>query len=197
MDSFAVAWGDAIPAPDESLPTRATLTATITPTGQIALDRAAAVPAPGAMATPANCDPAEPLIAAARQLILPLPPMIAIGSRWSDSTSTTVCRGGTPVTTGMVRDYQVEGLETVNGVRAVRISRRDTFTFAGASTAAPGQPITVSGRGSGAAIMHFDPSGGVYLGGTADSDFELTVRAGRSQTDFRQRVSSRTSLLAQ
>lgn len=180
VDSFTMARGDAIPAPDSTapIPSRATLRATISPSGQMEIF---------ADPTAASCDPAEPLIAIARDLVVPLPPTLAAGGQWSDSTSTTICRGGTPVTTGIVRDYRVEGLEKVNGVSAVRIRRTDTFTLAGASMS-NGQPVAISGRGAGSSILHFDPAAGAYLGGTTESEAELTVRAGRAESSFLQKV---------
>ncbi|HEU4564169.1 MAG TPA: hypothetical protein VFS05_05965 [Gemmatimonadaceae bacterium] len=185
VDSFAIARGDAIPAPDSAapLPSRATLRAMMSPTGALEI-----LPSPAA----GSCDPAEPLLAIARDLVVSLPPTLAVGAQWSDSTTTSVCRGGTPVTTGIVRDYLVEGSEKVNGVSAIRIRRTDTFTLAGASVT-NGQPVAISGRGTGTATLHFDPAAGAYLGGTSESEAELTVRAGRMESSFTQVVKRRVS----
>jgi hypothetical protein len=183
VDDYDVERGDAIPEGDGALPRRASLRGTLSTTGELT------VPA----APREACDPADALVAAARELLVAVPPSLAPGTRWSDSASTTLCRGGVPVTTGIVRDYEVDGRERVDGTDAIRVRRRDRFTLAGAS-AVPGRTMVVSGRGTGTATLWFDPAGGRYLGMTWESDAELSVRAGRQSSNFRQRVRQQARL---
>jgi hypothetical protein len=137
--------------------------------------------------------PEGPLAAAARDLIIPTPAVLSVGARWSDSVSTTVCNGNVPVTTGAVREYEVEARETLDGTPAVRVRRRETFTLAGAG-AVHGQSLSVTGRGTADGTLYFDPAAGVYLGGTETSEAELTVNDGRHPTPFVQRVSRRVTM---
>ena len=183
VDDYSVDRGDAIPAPDSSLPSRATLRATLAPTGQ--LDAAPA---------PLGCDPADALTAIARELVVPLPDTLAVGDRWSDSASTTACRGGVPVTTGIVRDYEVERREMVRGAPVLHVRRRERFTLAGASSA-PGRTTVITGRGTGTTLLRIDPAAGALLDSSGESEADLTVRAGRLESRFHQRV--RTTAKAQ
>jgi hypothetical protein len=186
VDSSSLTLGGAIPAPDSTLATRATFQATISSTGQI-------VSPPASTAESGACNPADPLVATARALIVGTPPVLDSGARWSDSASTTVCNGSVPVTTGAVRDYEVEGRETLNGTPAIRVRRRETFTLAGAGTV-HGQPLSVTGRGTAEGTLYFDPAAGVYLGGTETSESTLTVSDGRRPTPFVQRVTRRVTM---
>ena len=186
IDSSSLTLDPAIPAPDSMRATRATFQATISPTGQL-------VSPPGADSAVGTCNPADPLIATARALIVSTPPVLDVGARWSDTASTTVCNGGVPVTTGTVRDYEVEGLEPLNGTPAVRVRRRETFTLAGAGTLR-GQPLSVTGRGTSEGTLYFDPAAGVYLGGTDTSEAQLTVSDGRRPMPFVQRVTRRVTM---
>lgn len=126
-------------------------------------------------------------------LLVATPSAITLGATWSDSSSSTVCRDGSPVTTGVVREYEVEGRETVNGVDAVRVRRRETFTLAGASTVR-GRVLAIAGRGSSSGTLFFDPVRGVYLGGDGESVSSLTVSTGRTGTSFEQRVKQTVTL---
>ena len=184
VDSFAVSRGELIPAPDSAPPPpreRAVYSATITPTGRPLTQRVAGAD---------SCDAAEPFLAAARELIVAVPPALAVGTRWSDSVATTVCRSGIPVTTGTVRDYEVEAAEPFNGRRAVRVRRRDAFTLAGAG-APRGQSVSLTGRGTGTATLYFDPAAGTLLGSLSESETTLTVNTPRAQARFVQRVRQR------
>jgi hypothetical protein len=178
VDSFAIQLGDAIPSAADTLPSRATFSATMTALGRLTT----AIGDSGAA-----CGPTAPLAAAAREVIVPVPATLEIGGRWSDSSSVTVCSGGTPVTVGTVRDYEVTGRETVDGTPAVRVRRTETFTLAGARRVA-GRQIVITGRGTGEGTLHFDPAAGAYLGGRAESESELSVRVGADETAFTQRV---------
>jgi len=176
VSRYEVLRGDSIPAPDSTLPSTASFRASITPAGKVVSFEG----------DTAGCNPKEPLLAVARRTIISTPDALDVGVRWSDSVSTTVCRGGTPITTGAVRDYEVEAREVVDGAPVARVRRRETFTLAGSSSL-NGRRVAIVGRGSSLAVLKFDLVRGLFLGEEGTSETALTVSSPRSQADFRQR----------
>ncbi len=176
VSRYEVLRGAAIPAPDSTLPSTANFHAEITPVGKLV----------SFVGDTAGCSPQEPLLAVARRAIIATPNTLEVGARWSDSVSTTVCRGGTPITTGAVRDYEVEAREAMNGAPVARVRRRETFTLAGSSSL-NGRHIAIVGRGSSDAVLRFDLVRGVFLGEEGTSETAVTVSSPRSRAEFRQR----------
>ncbi|MBC7791685.1 MAG: hypothetical protein H7Z74_17195 [Anaerolineae bacterium] len=183
VSEYEVLRGEAIPAPDSTLPSTATFNASITPVGRLV----------SLVGDTAGCNPQEPLLAVGQRAIIATPNNLDAGARWSDSVSTTVCRGGTPITTGSVRDYEVEAREMVDGVPVARVRRRETFTLAGSSSVR-GRHVAIVGRGSSSAILRFDLARGLLLSEEGTSETALTVSSPRSQAEFRQREATKLSL---
>ncbi len=176
VSGYEVLRGQSIPAPDSTLPSTASFQAAITSVGKVL----------SFVADTAGCNPQEPLLAVARRTIIATPDTLDVGARWSDSVSTTVCRSGTPITTGAVRDYEVEAREIVNGAPVARVRRRETFTLAGSSSL-NGRHVAIVGRGTSVAALKFDLVRGLFLGEEGTSETTLTVSSPRSQAEFRQR----------
>ncbi|MGI9078620.1 MAG: hypothetical protein ACR2G6_15015 [Gemmatimonadaceae bacterium] len=176
VSHYEVFRGAAIPAPDSTPPSTASFHAAITLAGKVV----------SFVGDTAGCNLQEPLLAVAQRAIIATPGTLDAGARWSDSVSTTVCRGGTPITTGAVRDYEVEARELTNGAPVARVRRRETFTLAGSSSL-NGRHVAIMGRGSSDAVLKFDLVRGLFLGEDGTSETALTVSSARSQTEFSQR----------
>jgi hypothetical protein len=132
--------------------------------------------------------PAGALLVAARDLFVALPPRPAVGERWTDSTSSTVCRGDIPVTTKTLQRYEV-----VQSDSALRVRRTSNITVAGTGTQR-GVQVTISGAGNATAELEFDAVRGVFTGSTGDYEAQLQFQAGTATQPFVQRVRQRVVL---
>lgn len=142
------------------------------------------------------CTGEEALLSAARDLVFALPGELLIGTRWADTSAVTLCRGGVPVTTGVVRDYEVTGSHRdVDGVALVRIALQTTFSLAGTRTTTYGQVVALTGSGQSHATLDLDPGRGIVRALTREGTSEVTVTYGRTSTPFTQRVVQRVRLV--
>jgi hypothetical protein len=156
---------------------------------------AAASPAPQPPVAPdsACVAPDAPLIALARDVLVPLPFSVALGHAWQDTVRTTTCRAGIPVTTTAVRSYRVMGPSERDGAQALAVSRATQITMTGQGTPR-GQTVTVVGGGQGAGALFLDVAGGRYLGGVDSSTVELTITNGMQTRRFVQQARQETRL---
>src|SRR5690606_24630245 len=100
IDSVAIRSGDRIPATPPGLPLPIELEGAVDG-GAVSLPVPVA-PADGC-ASPAT--PAAALLATAREMLPSVPSRLATGARWTDSVTTTTCRGGVLLSTTTVHDY--------------------------------------------------------------------------------------------
>lgn len=140
---------------------------------------------------PMSCDsPAEAIVASARDLVVPVPDRVSVGSTWSDTLAATVCRGGLPVTTTAVRQYTVRQLAPYAGTQALEVERTAQLTVAGSGTQF-GLNVSVAGEGSATSTLFLDLGGGGLLGGSGESTAAVTFTGPRGTTTFRQTVRQR------
>lgn len=137
----------------------------------------------GAGAAADSCDsPAAAALSVARELLVSVPPSLAPGTRWQDSTAVLVCRSGVPIATRTLYQYEVRGRESFGGGDAIHVRRRSTGTLVGQPTPRA-RVASLNGTTEGTAELYFDPAGGRYLGGTADSKTQLVLRVGRADAE--------------
>jgi hypothetical protein len=140
---------------------------------------------------PAACDsPAEAIVATARDLLIPVPERVSVGSTWSDTVISTICRGGVPVTTTAVRQFTVRGLAPHVGTQALEVERRAELAVAGSGTQF-GQSVSVTGQGNATTTLFLDLAGGGLLGSSGESAATVTFTGPRGSTAFRQTVRQR------
>lgn len=188
VDSFTVASGARIgaglPGDSTSIPA-ATFSGSLSPRGEIleftAIDSTGCGAATGAM------------VAMARSLFVAVPPALAPGATWEDTTSATVCRGGLPVTTTAVRRYRVRGLERVGGGYVVEVTRDSEIQVAGSRTSGT-RLLRVSGRGNARATLTLDPITGRLLTERGTSRTQLQFESGAAVQSFVQEVGHRVQL---
>lgn len=184
VDTFAVTGGVRTGGAIQRLAAPAQFVATIeTLTGRLTFGS----PLPSDCASPVGA-----ALAVARDVLVPLPPVVAAGSSWTDSSATQLCRGGVLVTRRATHRYTVQGDDTFRGAPAIRVARQSDLVFEGTG-GATAAGATLTGRGTATATVYVDPAGRL-LGDTTESAAELTLAAnGRSQT-FVQKVTGRTAL---
>jgi len=185
VDSFTVSRGMAIPLPAADSMTQTTaapFSATVTMTGNVLAFQSSAR---------TECDSAlSPVVAAARELLVQVPLSFTDSTEWQDSTSTTTCRDGIPVTTSAVHHYRVVGATTFDSTAAVELSRTSTLTIAGSGTPRyrTNGTFQITGTGSATASLYLDSHSGALLGGSATGNADVTVTTARGQLPFHQQV---------
>lgn len=184
-DSFSVARDTQIPAPQADSTTPAgpvSFTAMMTATGQVQDFHGPAV---------AGCDSAIDVFAtAARDLIVPVPFALQDSTTWTDSTTTTTCRGGVPVTNIAHYRYHVAGTAAYNDTPAIQVLRTSSMTLSGT-----GRPpnrtdgtFSLAGNGTVSTTFYLDPVSGTLLGGTSDGQANITITTPQGQLPFHQQM---------
>lgn len=132
--------------------------------------------------------PAGAFLAVARDLLPSLPARLVPGASWSETVTTTSCRGGVVLTTTADHRYVVQDSIALDGRSAVRIARATTYRVTGAGAQA-GVPVQVQGDGTGEGELRVDVSAGELLTTTARSTLRLTFSgAGRTQSVVQEGV---------
>lgn len=189
LDTLEAERDSLIPAPD-SLEPRPTFVAYIDAQG---------MPLDSVVASPRECalgDQRE-LLSVARDLLLEVPYELRVGAQWSDTSSVSLCRAGVPVTSGVVRHYEVlEPVRGEDGVALARIAVTTTFSMAGTQTTGYGQVIALSGRGESRSVLQLDPEAGVVRSALREGTSDVTVTYGRSSRPFTQQVTQQVRLIA-
>jgi hypothetical protein len=137
----------------------------------------------------------DALLSVARELLVALPPSVAEGTAWRDSSTTTSCRGNVPFTTTTVHDYRVARLELDSaGARTATVERTTRSTITGQGSGGS-VGATVVGTGTGQGRLTFDLAAGRYLGGEINSAADLTVNADGRPQRLTQRGTTRVTLV--
>lgn len=170
VDSVTVGSSLAAPAPNLDKLRGAKVMGTVSPVGRIY-----------AFQPPANAEPeTAALYAAFRKFLVPMRALtLAVGSRWTDTTTDTVTREGLDVTTRTVTTSRVAGDTTIGGQSAWRIERSSVIEGRGTGTEA-GRPLRVRNDGT-IAGAHYISTRGVYVRSASTQRSELTLSV--SQND--------------
>jgi hypothetical protein len=122
------------------------------------------------------------------ELLIPLPTgSINVGEKWSDTLSTTICRGKFPLTDTAKQEYELLDLSCSNG--GARIHRIVVDTFTGSSTESTNY-LSASGSGSGSSILCVERNTGELLESTGQSELRLTVTTTRGVFPFTQKTNT-------
>jgi hypothetical protein len=165
--------------------------------GETRTDSAATTAVPVVPGLPPSCLPGstDALLGVARDLLVALPPTIAEGAAWRDSSTATSCRGNVPLTVGTVHDYRVAALTTDSlGAQTATVERTTRSTIAGQGSGGS-LGTTVAGTGSAQGRLVFDLAAGRYTGGDINSAADLTVSAGGRTQRLTQRSTTRIALV--
>jgi hypothetical protein len=135
-------------------------------------------------------------VALARELLILPPSALAVGTTWSDTTVTMLCRGGVPVTTTAVQRFTVLGSTRIDGDEAVAIERSSESIVSG-TTRLRGRTVAVSGSGRGRATFYASVERGAILGADGTYEAELTIESGTRRQQFDQATRQRVRLRSQ
>ena len=149
------------------------------------------IPLDGFPSSGSECVPEDrgELLAIARDLLVEVPHTLRVGTTWADTTTVAICRGGVPVTSGVVRSYEVlDPRRAEDGTPLTRLARTTAFSLAGTRTTEYGQVIALSGSGESRSVIELDAALGIVRSVGLDGTSDVTVTYGRTTTPFRQRV---------
>ena len=121
--------------------------------------------------------PAGAYMAQVTTLLPSFPGPLTQGASWTDTTTTTSCRGGVTLTTTAINSYRVAG----ESGATTTVARTTSYRVTGTGSQA-GEQVTVSGEGSGSGELLVDvPEGRVLdVQGTARLNL-IFEGAGRRQ----------------
>ena len=119
--------------------------------------------------------PAATLLALARDLAPALPSPLERGRKWSETTTTQLCRSGVPLTVTSRHEWTVEGEVEQAGRTLVRLTRVTESTIAGIGS---GRRAGASVEGTSRAQAEYllDPAAGRLQSAIVESSAELRVR---------------------
>jgi hypothetical protein len=118
------------------------------------------------------------------------PDTLRVGTTWQDSSSYLVCRDGIPLRATVRRTFNVFGTVEENGRLLLAVSRLARVTIEG-SGAQFGEPVDVSGAGSGRLVYNLDPANGQVVSADGNATLEFTLRTRLRSQSVRQTVEIR------
>lgn len=115
---------------------------------------------------------------------------VRAGMAWADTVSDKVNQQGLELNRTIIANYKVLGDTTVDGEKALKVSRVSKVKAAGSGTAS-GQPIAVESATTSDAVFFLSPKG-KYLGGRQNDDIaaKVTVLAQNAEINVKQTATS-------
>ena len=135
----------------------------------------------------ASCDaPHAVIVHGVRDLWLSLPDTLVTGQTWQDSGRYVVCRDSIPLQTEVERTFRVTGAMRRGRAVIVTVERRTMTRFAGTGTQF-GEPVSISGTGTGAVMLEVALEDGIIVFASGDSELQVTLRGRRRTQEVTQR----------
>ena len=123
------------------------------------------------------------------ELVIPLPTHpIRVGDKWSDTLSTTICRGKIPMAEISERDYELMDLSSCPR-GGVRVRQTMVATLSGSSVDSTNH-LNASGSGTSNSILCLDQNTGLLVESTGESELQLNVTTTRGMFPFTQKTST-------
>ncbi len=119
--------------------------------------------------------PAHVLLGSIRDLFVPLPDTLKIGTTWADSSVSESCRGGARLAGGTTRRFSVRRYEVRDGLPVLLVDHRSTSRLRGTATRG-GDTTVVEGLGSGGGEFVIDALTGAVVSVTTSTTLEVTIR---------------------
>lgn len=110
-----------------------------------------------------------------------------IGDSWTDTISTTTCRGKTPLLQQTMRRFEVLNIPTREQNTLARIQRLATTSFTGVSPDTKNH-ISINGSGSATTILSLEAQTGALVESNGTSQTTLTIITSRGSFPFKQNV---------
>jgi hypothetical protein len=155
-------------------------------------------------ATTSCTNATDPLSAAAALLFVALPEGISPAQSWTDTVTTTTCRGRLPLVTTVTRQYKAITDTVWQGQPALLIARTDSLTIvrrrdstadAGGVTRDSADAMQAIGSGRGEFTLYVDPHTGVLFEATGKSRTDILVTTASSRFPFHEEARQTITLL--
>jgi len=118
--------------------------------------------------------PAATVVEATRDLWVRWPTRVRRGSEWRDTSRSTLCRDGIPLTAITERTYRVDALPDRANAPVI-VTRRSVVTLTGRGLLRS-DPTEIVGQGSGTARLYLDPATGWLDSLRGDAVLSMDVR---------------------
>jgi hypothetical protein len=126
--------------------------------------------------------PALPIAHSLRDLWFQAPDTLWLGRSWNDSTSYASCRDGIPLRTAVLRAFRVSDVAEHDGHVFLTVHRTSSTTIEG-DGAQSGEPVSITGSGTGELAYMVDVDAGQILSARGTSILQVVLRSKfRTQT---------------
>lgn len=196
VDSVAVTVPERIPTPTAGTNSKPHFQGAIAPDGHVL--------SLSSNATTSCTNSIDPLSATATLLFVALPAGIAPTQSWTDTISTTTCRGRMPLITTAIRQYKAITDTVWQGRAAILIARTDSLTISSVADSTSdtasvsrdsADTMTATGGGRGEFMLYVDPHTGVLLEATGTSRTDIVVTTKSSRFPFHEEARQTITLL--
>ena len=126
---------------------------------------------------------------------LQIPVALQEGQRWTDSTSTTLCRGGIPLTAVRISQLQIGRIRENRDSTIATVTRQTALTITGSGMQGA-RRITVRGQGTSETLFTYDVRAGRFLESTGQSALQLGFETIQQTDQVTQRSTSSVRLRA-
>jgi hypothetical protein len=124
---------------------------------------------------------------------VPIPVAVARAQTWRDSTTSTLCRGGIPLTVTRVSDFQISDVRSSGDSTVATVQRHTVLTLTGSGLQGS-RRITVRGDGTSETVFTYDLRGGRFLGSSGQSELRLGFETIQQTEQVVQRSTSSVRL---
>jgi hypothetical protein len=134
-------------------------------------------------------------VEATRDLWVRWPQTVRPRESWRDSVELAVCRDGIPLTLQITREFRVDSLRFPDSAAVLTVTRRSSVQLSG-SGRLRGDTVSVTGSGTGEAVLRWSAASGWLVDGRGTSSLQLEARTGertqrvdqQARFEARQRV---------
>ena len=124
---------------------------------------------------------------------VPIPVTVERGQVWTDSTVSTLCRGGIPLTVTRVSHFQISNVRNSRDSTLAEVHRQTVLTLVGWGMQGS-RRITVRGEGSSQTLFTYDLRAGRFLGSSGQSELRLGFETIQQTEQVVQRSTSHVRL---
>lgn len=143
-----------------------------------------------------NCDEVRSLIIRAKNalpLLRSIPEEVTVGSQWSDSVTSTGCRGNIPMKSTVIRSYEVVG-DSANDTSVLLIIKRTEVIEASGEGSEDQHRIFIDAKGGSVGTLYFDVNAGVFTQIITTQTTRVKITASGRTSNFLQKVSEVVAL---
>ena len=120
-----------------------------------------------------------------RDVLIPVPTRVRRDAVWQDSSTVTICRDSIPLEVTSLRRYRVVEAVAVGGEVHLRIERTTTTRLRGTGRQL-GEPVTITGSGSGTMRFTLARTDGFIVTGEGEQTLDLRLEGRRRTQEVRQ-----------